>query len=258
MTNPYDVAEMQNLRNTLQNCAATLGVPHEQLHDELKQIKEKADEMDRFFALMEHAGHQLKSGDPINLECFFANRTISSMAALMFAAEFVRGGGRNFFTFDYDLPEFGRINVTIQKPDHKTPAQRIAELEDEIDELKNETDPLLSRAASELSVSWMFAKASLCMQAAQLCIKQGDIYKASNWLAYITDEAQADMPDDMTVTGLEDWYKANLVANDGRTTFVTPSEALEKIKEAFPAIAKPLLKLPVNSVQEIRSEIHRN
>ncbi|NBF24578.1 hypothetical protein [Enterobacter hormaechei] len=236
-------AEMQNLLNTLQSCADTLGVSQETLLDELKRTKEKADEMDRFFALMEHAGHQLKSGDPINLECFFANRTISSMAALMFAAEFVRGGGRNFFTFDYDVPEFGRINVTIHKPDHLTPAQRIAELEDGLEELKSETAQLLCRAASELSVSWMFAKASLCMQAAQVCIKQGDLFEASNWLAYITDEAQADMPDDMTVTGLEDWYKANLVANDGKTTFVTHSEALEKIKEAFPAHSKAVAEV---------------
>lgn len=236
-------AEMQNLLNTLQSCADTLGVSQETLLDELKRTKEKADEMERFFALMEHAGHQLKSGDPINLECFFANRTISSMAALMFAAEFVRGGGRNFFTFDYDVPEFGRINVSIQKPEHLSPAQRIAELEDGLEELKSETAPLLCRAASELSVSWMFAKASLCMQAAQVCIKQGDLFEASNWLAYITDEAQADMPDDMTVTGLEDWYKANLVANDGKTTFVTHSEALEKIKEAFPSHAKAIIEV---------------
>lgn len=233
--NRNDADEMQNLRNTLQQCADLLGVSPEQLPEELAKTKEKASEIDSFFALMDHAGHQLKSGDPVNLECFFANRTISSMAALMFAAEFVRGGGRNFFTFDYDIPEFGRINVTIQKPDHKTPAQRIAELEDDNTALKSETAPLLSRAASELSVSWMFAKASLCMQAAQLCIKQGDLFEAGNWLSYITDEAQADMPDDMTVAGLEDWYKSNLVANDGKTTFVTHSEALEKIKEAFPA-----------------------
>ncbi|EHK0699965.1 hypothetical protein ICL29_004091 [Salmonella enterica] len=230
-------------RNTLQQCADMLGVSPEQLPDELAKTKGKAEEMDKFFALMDHAGHQLKSGDPINLESFFGNRSISAMAALMFAAEFVRGGGRNFFTFDYDLPEFGRINVTIQKPDHLTPAQRIAELEDGLEELKSETAPLLSRAASELSVSWMLAKAGLCMQAAQLCIKQGDIYEASNWLSYITDEAQADMPDDMTVTGLEDWYNANMVANDGKTTFVTHSEALEKIKEAFPAHSKAVAEV---------------
>ncbi|HDT4319348.1 TPA: hypothetical protein QHN47_004398 [Klebsiella aerogenes] len=236
-------AEMQNLLNTLQSCADTLGVSQEKLLDELKRTKEKADEMDSFFTLMEHAGHQLKAGDPINLECFFSNRTISSMAALMFAAEFVRGGGRNFFTFDYDVPEFGPINVTIQKPDHLSPAQRIAELEDGLEELKSETAPLLCRAASELSVSWMFAKASLCMQAAQVCIKHGDLFEASNWLAYITDEAQADMPEDMTVAGLEDWYKANLVANDGKTTFVTHSEALENIKEAFPAHNKAIAEV---------------
>lgn len=249
-------AEMQNLLNTLQACADTLGVPQETLLDELKRTKEKADEMDGFFTLMEHAGHQLKSGDPINLECFFANRTISSIAALMFAAEFVRGGGRNFFTFDYDLPEFGRINVTIQKPDHLSTAQRIAELEDGLEELKSETAPLLCRAASELSVSWMFAKASLCMQAAQVCIKQGDLFEACNWLAYITDEAQADMPDDMTVTGLEDWYKANLVANDGKTTFVTHSEALEKIKEAFPAHSKAVAEVTGQFRQGTEDEKH--
>ncbi|QVJ82414.1 hypothetical protein JK004_57 [Cronobacter phage JK004] len=243
MSNTNDIAEMQSLRNAFQNYADMLGVSKEQFFDELKKVKEKADEMDRFFSLMDHAGHQLTTGEPVNLECFFANRTISGVAALMFAAEFVRGGGRNFFTFDYDVPEFGRINVTIQKPDQKTPAQRIAELEDEISALKSESAPLLSRAASELSISWMFAKAGLCMQAAQLCIKQGDIYEASKWLSYITDEAQADMPDDMTVIGLEDWYKANLVANDGKTTFVTHSEALEKIKEVFPAHSKAVAEV---------------
>lgn len=243
MSNTNDVAEMQSLRNAFQNYADMLGVPKEQFFDELKKVKEKADEMDRFFSLMEHAGHQLKTGEPVNLECFFANRTISGMAALMFAAEFVRGGGRNFFTFDYNVPEFGQINVTIQKPDQKTPAQRIAELEDEISALKSESAPLLSRTARELSVSWMFAKASLCMQAAQLCIKQGDIYEASKWLSYITDEAQADMPDDMTVSGLEGWYDSNMVANDGKTTFVTHSQALATIKAAFPATSKAITEV---------------
>ncbi|HCZ4695640.1 TPA: hypothetical protein O3G95_004830, partial [Salmonella enterica subsp. enterica serovar Saintpaul str. CFSAN004147] len=83
----------------------------------------------------------------------------------------------------------------------------------------------------------------LCMQAAQVCIKQGEIFGASQWLACITDEAQADMPDDMTVSGLDDWYHANLVANDGKTTFVTHSEALEKIKEAFPAHSKAVAEV---------------
>lgn len=249
-------AEMQHLLNTLQSCADTLGVSQEKLLDELKRTKEKADEMDGFFTLMEHAGHQLKAGDPINLESFFANRTISSMAALMFAAEFVRGGGRNFFTFDYDVPEFGLINVTIHKPDHLSPAQRIAELEDGLEELKSETAPLLCRAASELSVSWMFAKASLCMQAAQVCIKHGDLFEASNWLAYITDEAQADMPEDMTLAGLEKWYKANLVANDGKTTFVTHSEALENIKEAFPAHNKAIAEVTGQFLTGAEDEKH--
>jgi hypothetical protein len=240
MSNTFDHADSGIVNVTLHNYADLLGVPVDMLYGELKRIKEKADEMDRFYALMEQAGHQLKSEEPVNLEYFFANRTISSIAALMFAAEFVRGGGRNFFTFDYNVPEFGRINITIQKPDHKTPAQRIAELEDHKHELENESASLLMRAASELSISWMFAKASLCMQAAQLCIHQGDIYEASKWLSFITDEAQADMPDDMTVAGLEDWYESNLVANDGTTTFITHSQALAKMKEAFPATSKAI------------------
>ncbi|EDV2725980.1 hypothetical protein YV85_001033 [Salmonella enterica subsp. enterica] len=226
--------------NSTEQLSALLGVPVEKFHDELKRLKEQSDEMDRFTNLMAQASRQLKEGESVDLESFFFNGTISSIAALMFAAEFVRGRGKNFYTFDYDLPEFGRINVTIQKTDHKTPAQRIVELEDENQILKGESIALLTSAANELNTSWLNCKACLCMQAAQLCITQGDIHQARNWLSYITDDAGADMPEDMTVPGLEKWFNSNMVANNGTGGFLTHSQAVETLRKSFPATSKAM------------------
>lgn len=226
--------------NVLSDYASVLGVPQEQFYEELKRVKALADEMDRFTKLMEHAGHQLIEEEPLNLECFFANNTISSMAAVMFAAEMIRGGGKNFFTFDYDISEFGRINVTIQKPDHKTPAQLIQELDDEILALKDECIALLSLAVNDINTSWLFCKAFLSMQAALVCIEQGDIYEAKNWLAYVNDNAVAEMPDDMTISGLEKWFDSNMVSNNGSHGFLTHRAAVNALRKSFPATSKAI------------------
>lgn len=55
-----------------------------------------------------------------------------------------------------------------------------------------ENNFLLGMAARELSTSWLHNRAMLGMQAALLCLSQGDTKAARDWLEGTTDEAVAE------------------------------------------------------------------
>ncbi|WP_318392107.1 hypothetical protein [Enterobacter sp.] len=94
---------------------------------------------------------------------------------------------------------------------------------------------LLNGAAAELNGSWVRHKTVLGAQAALLCISQGDICAAREWLEGTVDEVSADMPDDMTVAGLEAWFDSQMVAVNGKSGFLTRREAEDAIRARIPA-----------------------
>lgn len=103
------------------------------------------------------------------------------------------------------------------------------------DQLAAENAYLLNGAAAELNGSWVRHKTALGAQAALLCISQGDIRAAREWLEGTVDEVGADMPDDMTVAGLQAWFDSQMVAADGRSGFLTRREAEDAIRARIPA-----------------------
>lgn len=94
---------------------------------------------------------------------------------------------------------------------------------------------LLNGAAAELNGSWVRHKTVLGAQAALLCIIQGDICAAREWLEGTVDEVGADMPDDMTVAGLQAWFDSQMVAVDGKSGFLTRRQAEDAIRARIPA-----------------------
>jgi hypothetical protein len=89
-------------------------------------------------------------------------------------------------------------------------------------------------AARELSTSWLHNRAMLGMQAALLCLSQGDIKAAREWLEGTTDEAVAEMPDDMTPDGLQLWYDGYMRSSDGKNGFLTREESLIELGKSIP------------------------
>ncbi|WP_437887039.1 hypothetical protein [Phytobacter sp. V91] len=96
---------------------------------------------------------------------------------------------------------------------------------------------LLGLAARELNTSWLHTRAMLGMQAAVLCLSQGDIKAARDWLEGTTDEAVAEMPDDMTPDGLQLWYDSYMRSEGGKTGFLTREEALAELNKRIPVSA---------------------
>lgn len=59
----------------------------------------------------------------------FGTGPVSGIVAHLFAIEFTNTPAKNYIELVYNAPTMGDFTVTIQKHDHKTPGQRIAELE---------------------------------------------------------------------------------------------------------------------------------
>ncbi|HGW2956519.1 TPA: hypothetical protein ACNP37_005270 [Raoultella ornithinolytica] len=120
-------------------------------------------------------------------------------------------------------------------------AERNAVLVSEVEKLRAERDRLaaentylLNGAAHELNTSWMFHKTMLGAQAALACLSLGRESAARDWLEGTTDEAGAEIPDDITVAGLQAWFDSQMVSNDGKSGFLTRAEAEDAIKKACP------------------------
>ncbi|MHA8114846.1 hypothetical protein ACX122_17495 [Kosakonia cowanii] len=111
----------------------------------------------------------------------------------------------------------------------------LAITEAQVKQLAAESYTNLQGAARELNTSWMMHKTMLGAQAALLCLSQGDIKGARDWLERTTDEAFAEIPDDMTPSGLQAWFDSNMTSNDGHNGFLTQEEALERLRQRAPA-----------------------
>lgn len=90
---------------------------------------------------------------------------------------------------------------------------------------------LLDCAAGELNTSWMLHKTMLGAQAALICVSQGDIKSARDWLEGTTDEAISDLPEEITVAGLEAWFDSEMVNHSGEGTekLNHPENALDMV-----------------------------
>lgn len=136
-------------------------------------------------------------------------------------------------------------------------AERNAALVTEVEKLRAERDRLvtenaylLNGAARELNTSWMFHKTMLGAQAALACLSLGRESAARDWLEGTTDEAGAEIPDDITVAGLQAWFDSQMVSNDGKSGFLTRAEAEEAIKKACPATDRIVAGIKADGAEE--------
>ncbi|MGP4825007.1 hypothetical protein ACTHG5_18720 [Escherichia coli] len=127
--------------------------------------------------------------------------------------------------------------------------QKFLKLAKAFKQLAAENAYLLSGAARELNTSWMFHKTMLGAQAALACLSLGRESAARDWLEGTTDEAGADIPDDITVAGLQAWFDSQMVSNDGKSGFLTQAEAEEAIKKACPATSAYLAGIKADGVE---------
>ncbi|WP_254889132.1 hypothetical protein, partial [Salmonella enterica] len=122
-------------------------------------------------------------------------------------------------------------------------------MEEKCAALAAENAYLLNGAARELNTSWMFHKTMLGAQAALVCLSHGYQAAAREWLEGTTDEAGAEIPDDISVGELHEWFDRQMVSNDGKSGFLTRSEAEEAIRKACPATDAFLA--------EVRAQAHK-
>lgn len=126
---------------------------------------------------------------------------------------------------DYSALEQKLTNMAVQ----------LANAESKCRELAVENAYLLNGAARELNTSWMFHKTMLGAQAALVCLSHGYQAAAREWLEGTTDEAGAEIPDDISVGDLHEWFDSQMVSNDGKSGFLTRAEAEEAIMKSCPA-----------------------
>ncbi|MFJ7174558.1 hypothetical protein [Citrobacter freundii] len=109
-----------------------------------KTMEKRANEYDRFMAVIDTANEALAAGTPLDLESLFKGEMASAMFATMFAGEFARSGARNYLELGYNVPEMGEFTVIIQRKEGKTPGERIAELEAVVDQRNGECVRLIN------------------------------------------------------------------------------------------------------------------
>lgn len=127
----------------------------------------------------------------------------------------------------------------------------------EMDKLAAENVYLLNGAARELNTSWMFHKTMLGAQAALVCLAHGYQAAAREWLEGTTDEAGAEIPDDISVGELPEWFDSQMVSNDGKSGFLTRAEAEEAIKKACPATDAFLAGIKADGVALAKSAFEK-
>lgn len=114
-------------------------------------------------------------------------------------------------------------------------AVQLANAESKCRELAADNAYLLNGASRELNTSWMFHKTMLGAQAALVCLTHGYQAAAREWLEGTTDEAGAEIPDDISVGELHEWFESNMVSNGGNSGFLTRKEAEVAIRKECPA-----------------------
>ncbi|MFH2711210.1 hypothetical protein MQE04_08820 [Klebsiella aerogenes] len=143
--------------------------------------------------------------------------------------------------------------LTIEKSKEASGCPAGVDLQDWVKQLVAENAYLLNGAARELNTSWMFHKTMLGAQAALVCLDHGYQAAAREWLVGTTDEAGADIPDDITVGELHEWFESQMVSNDGKGGFLTRAEAEEAIRKACPATDRIVAGIKADGVEEFIS-----
>lgn len=164
----------------------------------------------------------------------------------------------------YDMKEVfkGRMAVVetsngafVTNSDYEELAVQLANAESKCRELVAENTYLLNGAARELNTSWMFHKTMLGAQAALLCLSHGYQAAAREWLEGTTDEAGAEIPDDISVGDLHEWFDSQMVSNDGKSGFLTRAEAEGAIRKACPATDAFLAEVRAQARNELIDEL---
>ncbi|EMM5092483.1 hypothetical protein WAT03_002105 [Klebsiella pneumoniae] len=135
--------------------------------------------------------------------------------------------------------------------------QKFLKLAKAFKQLAAENAYLLNGAASELNTSWMFHKTMLGAQAALVCLALGRESAAREWLEGTTDEAGAEIPDDITVDGLQAWFDSQMVSNDGKSGFLTRAEAEEAIRNACPATDRIYAEAEARGVEKAIAHLEK-
>lgn len=132
-----------------------------------------------------------------------------------------------------------------------------ASVADKFKVLVAENDINLHGAARELNTSWMMHKTMLGAQAALHCLIQGDIRGARDWLEGTTDEAFAEIPDNMTPADLQNWFDKNMTSSDGNNGFLTYEEALNKLRQRTPATSSVIAAIRAEGVDLAIERLHK-
>lgn len=90
---------------------------------------------------------------------------------------------------------------------------------------------LISDLATQLEVQLVRGNAL----AALVCLSHGYQAATREWLEGTTDEAGAEIPDDISVGELPEWFDSQMVSNDGKSGFLTRGEAEVRIRAECPA-----------------------
>ncbi|HHZ7803194.1 TPA: hypothetical protein ACWME0_002834 [Klebsiella pneumoniae] len=136
--------------------------------------------------------------------------------------------------------------------------QKFLKLAKAYQQLAAENVYLLNGTARELSTSWMFHKTMLGAQAALVCLAHGYQAAAREWLEGTTDEAGAEIPDDISVGELPEWFDSQMVSNDGKSGFLTRAEAEEAIKKACPATDRIVAEAEARGVEKFAAHLRAN
>lgn len=136
--------------------------------------------------------------------------------------------------------------------------RKYLELAKAYQQLAAENEYLLNGAARELNTSWMFHKTMLGAQAALACIALGDMAAARDWLEGTTDEGGAEIPDDITVAGLQAWFDSQMISNDGNSGLLTRAEAEEAIRKTCPGTDRIVAGIKADGVEEfVSNTVHK-
>ena len=135
--------------------------------------------------------------------------------------------------------------------------QKFLELAKAYQQMAAENTYLLNGAARELNTSWMFHKTMLGAQAALVCLAHGYQAAAREWLEGTTDEAGAEIPDDISVGELHEWFDSQMISNDGKSGFLTRAEAEEAIRKACPATDRIVAEAEARGVEKAIAHLEK-
>ncbi|EPL6802851.1 hypothetical protein WJI42_001165 [Klebsiella aerogenes] len=150
--------------------------------------------------------------------------------------------------------EVTALALTLENSREASGCPAGVDLQDWVKKLAAENAYLLNGAARELNTSWMFHKTMLGAQAALVCLDHGYQAAAREWLEGTTDEAGADIPDDITVGELHEWFESQMVSNDGKSGFLTRAEAEEAIRKTCSATDRIVAEAEARGVEKFAAE----